>query len=542
MYGGAETSHARERRPGSALLVACALVVGAALALALPVNADKGHEHKGKPRPTRKAPDHRDEGHGKAMPMKDHEMMPKLSPTAQEGQRLVERLHCNACHSIPGMEHGMAANGGGHGHGEEGHAAVAPDLSREGEKVRPEWLFAFLKQPHPIRPALTSRMPGFQLTDREALALTLHILTDMRETRRPTAVAATAPPPSVDPALVAAGTKLMSKDYFDCFKCHYRGEQKPEGKPEEHGPNLLEAGQRLQPTYIARWIRNPQSIVPNTKMPTFFEDADSGPEDVLGGDEAKHQQALVATVLALGQEAPPQLDYAAFARAKATYPDVIPGEGWALMAEMNCAGCHDITRMHERVVVAPPLAEEGRRVRPEWLRAFLRAPHTVRPAGHVPGTAVRMPDFRLSVAEADAIAAFLEAFREGQPPVPVPTDATVAARGERLFRDLRCGSCHQTSATRPARVQRAFQGPNLQGAGLRLQLPYLIGWLGGEKTADAHPVVPSYGLSREERTALAAYVGTLKTPGDQQARPPPKPARPAEADHHDQGPRKGHGH
>ncbi len=517
-----------------------ALALGAILVLAQPPRADEGHKTRQKRQLMHEAPGRREDRHGAQMPMEDHKAIPALSPSAQEGQRLVEQLHCNACHSIPGMEHGPA--GHGHGDGDAGHAAVAPDLSREGEKVRPEWLFAFLKQPHPIRPALASQMPNFRLTDREALALTLHILTDMRETRRPTAVTASAQPVSVDPTLVKAGNKLMSKDYFDCFKCHYRGEQKPEGKPEEHGPNLLEAGQQLQPTYIARWIRNPQSIVPKTKMPTFFEDADSGPEDILGGDEEKHQQALVATVLALGQEAPPHLDYAAFARAKATYPDVIPGEGWALMAEMNCAGCHDITRMHERVVVAPPLADEGSRVRPEWLRAFLHSPHTIRPAGYIPGTAVRMPDYGLSAAEANAIADFLEAFRAGRPRPPVPNDPVAVAWGEMLFRDLRCGSCHRRTAERPATVQEAFQGPDLQGAGLRLQLPYLIAWLGGEKTADAHPVVPSYGLSREQRAALAAFVGTLRSSGERRASTPQKRSRSEKGGHGDAGPRDGHGH
>ncbi|MFQ5658594.1 MAG: c-type cytochrome [Candidatus Methylomirabilales bacterium] len=472
--------------------------------------------------------------------MKGTRAMRTLSPTAREGRRLVEVLHCNACHSIPGMGHGPAEHG--HGHGEGGHAAVAPDLSREGEKVRPEWLFAFLKQPHPIRPALAPRMPDFRLIDREALAFTLHILTDMRDSPRPPEVAAILPPPSLDPKLVEAGKKLMSPAYFTCFSCHYQGEKKPEGKPEDQAPDLIEAGQRLQPTWIIRWIRNPQSIVPDTKMPTFFTDPDSGPEDILGGDEEKQLEAVVATVIALGQEGPPQHDYEAFARAKATYPDVIPGDGWALMAEMNCAGCHDITRMHERVVVAPPLAEEGSRVRPAWLRSFLRSPHTIRPAGYIPGTAVRMPDFRLSSAEANVIADFLEALRNGRPPLPVPTDPVAVAWGRELFRDLRCGSCHRTTADRPVTVQRAFEGPDLQGVGLRLQLAYLIGWLGGEKTADAHPVVPSFGLSREQRAALAAYIGTLRTPTQQGTRPLPDPSRPENGVHGETGPRDRHEH
>ncbi|MFQ5882583.1 MAG: c-type cytochrome [Candidatus Methylomirabilales bacterium] len=419
---------------------------------------------------------------------------------------------------------------------------MAPDLSHEGEKVRPEWLFAFLKRPHRIRPALTARMPNFRLTDREALALALHIRTDMRDSPLPTKVPASSPFPQLDPSLVEAGKQLMSPAYFDCFACHYQGQKKPEGLPEDQAPDLIEAGQRLQPTWINRWTRDPQSIMPNTKMPAFFTDPDSGPEDILGGDEEKQLEAVVAAIIALGQAAPPRFDYAAFTRTKAKYPNVIPGEGWELMAEMNCAGCHDIKRMHERVVVAPPLAEEGSRVRRDWLRSFLRSPHPIRPAGYIPGTAVRMPDFRLSSTEAKAIAAFLEAFRSKQPALPVPTDPRAVAWGRALFQDLRCGSCHRMRAGGPVRVQKAFVGPDLQGAGLRLQPPYLVRWLGGEGTADAHPVVPSYGLSREERTALAAYVGALRTPPEKRTPSPRGPSRPEKGRHGESEPRDGHGH
>ncbi|MFQ5839949.1 MAG: c-type cytochrome [Candidatus Methylomirabilales bacterium] len=470
------------------------------------------------------------------MPMKGHDGMPAMSRAAMEGRRLVERLHCNACHTIPGMEHGPG--GHGQGHGAEGHGAVAPDLTQEGEKVRPEWLYAFLRSPHQIRPATAARMPNFRLTDREALALTLHILADMRDSPRPAEVSSS-PPSLLDPGLVEAGEKLMSPAYFDCFSCHYRGNRKPEGPQEDHAPDLIEAGQRLQPDWIARWIRNPQAIVADTRMPTFFTGPESGPEDILGGDEEQQLQALVAAIIALGQTAPPRLDYGAFMRAKARYPDVIPGDGWRLMADMNCAGCHDIRRMHERVVVAPPLAEEGSRVRADWLVSFLRSPYPIRPAGYIVGTAVRMPHFRLSAVEVDAIVAFLGGLQSEGPP-PVTLNPKTIDRGGALFGDMRCGACHRRTPRDPIIVGHAFQGPDLQVAGLRLQLPYLVRWLGGEGTADAHPVVPSYGLSRAERTALAAYIGTLRAPSGMGTPRGTVPAHPEGEHHRDGQPHQGH--
>jgi mono/diheme cytochrome c family protein len=50
-------------------------------------------------------------------------------------------------------------------------AFLPPSLLREGEKVQPNWLFQFLKNPQPIRPMARLRMPRFNLSDEEAMAL-----------------------------------------------------------------------------------------------------------------------------------------------------------------------------------------------------------------------------------------------------------------------------------------------------------------------------------------------------------------------------------
>jgi hypothetical protein len=50
-------------------------------------------------------------------------------------------------------------------------AALPPPLLREGEKVQPDWLFRFLRDPFEIRPITILRMPKFNLSDDEAMAL-----------------------------------------------------------------------------------------------------------------------------------------------------------------------------------------------------------------------------------------------------------------------------------------------------------------------------------------------------------------------------------
>jgi mono/diheme cytochrome c family protein len=50
-------------------------------------------------------------------------------------------------------------------------AALPPPLLREGEKAQPDWLFRFLRDPSEIRPMTVLRMPKFNLSDDEAMAL-----------------------------------------------------------------------------------------------------------------------------------------------------------------------------------------------------------------------------------------------------------------------------------------------------------------------------------------------------------------------------------
>jgi len=54
---------------------------------------------------------------------------------------------------------------------EKARPAVPPALLRQGEKTQPLWLFNFLRQPHEIRPVTVLRMPRFNMSEDEAMAL-----------------------------------------------------------------------------------------------------------------------------------------------------------------------------------------------------------------------------------------------------------------------------------------------------------------------------------------------------------------------------------
>jgi len=163
----------------------------------------------------------------------------------------------------------------------------------EGEKVQADWLFNFVEAPVPIRPWLKLRMPTFHLADTEANTV-VGYFTALDRVSVPFVHIERA---ALSPANVEVGKLLTSKDYFDCFSCHQRGAQKPQGPPEGWAPDLALAHARLNPEWIVKWLRDPQKLMPGTKMPSFYP---GGPPDVLGGDDEAQIRALRDFVVSLG--------------------------------------------------------------------------------------------------------------------------------------------------------------------------------------------------------------------------------------------------
>lgn len=67
---------------------------------------------------------------------------------------------------------------------------------------------------------------------------------------------------TVKSELTTLGEEMF--DEYGCIGCH-----KVKGKGGLLGPNLSRAGFMLQPQFIYRWVRNPQSFKPETRMPNL---------------------------------------------------------------------------------------------------------------------------------------------------------------------------------------------------------------------------------------------------------------------------------
>ena len=233
----------------------------------------------------------------------------------EAGQRLIRRNHCTGCHLLDGR--GGALNPiltewlkQSKGYGEMEAQTLTPvyappQLDGEGSKVRSDWLFDFLFAPETIRPWLHVRMPTYVFNDDERNVLVRYFAA-LEDEPFPFVAAEL---PDVSSPLFDAGKKLFSEDYFNCGSCHIQGDIFPGGDADGWAPDFALSARRLKPAWITRWLYDPQVLQSGTKMPTYFDPEyfdESGPDDILGGDEHQHILALRAYVLGISSEGPPQ--------------------------------------------------------------------------------------------------------------------------------------------------------------------------------------------------------------------------------------------
>jgi mono/diheme cytochrome c family protein len=152
-------------------------------------------------------------------------------------------------------------------------------------------------------------MPGFRLSEAEIRAL-VGFSGELKDGAAPPLAEQRRFQGTISVANVQAGRRLASREFLSCSSCHV-GEEQPEGNPDEWAPDLRVAGRRLSPDWIVRWLQDPQRVSPGTKMPSFFADETSGPEDILDGDEERQMLALRDYILSLGGAGSPETGHPA---------------------------------------------------------------------------------------------------------------------------------------------------------------------------------------------------------------------------------------
>lgn len=184
-----------------------------------------------------------------------HTKVPEIYKT---GHRLVKQYNCQGCHLIE--------NKGGQlvdliGKPEYG----PPNLHSEGRKANPDWLLSFLNNPSIIRPNLQVKMPSFhQISDEDwdaIIAYFQHMASEKIHYRSDH---------EYDDASTEFAAGQMLHEMGQCNSCHFYGEEFPTGDAPTWAPNLSMTKERLNPEWVHEWLKNPQEIMPGTKMPAPY--------------------------------------------------------------------------------------------------------------------------------------------------------------------------------------------------------------------------------------------------------------------------------
>ncbi len=224
-------------------------------------------------------------------------------------------------------------------------------------------------------------------------------------------------------SLDAAPSYSRGKHVFEtagCWGCHKVEGFEPRLDPKEGrvptaadqerlpkpGPDLLHIGCKLTPEYTAKWLADPKRFRAHTRMPSFFG-VSPDMDEAARLREADEIRAITEYLFrrSLSSQGP-------------EFPPGDPGSGKKLVETVGCLACHavgeagpggarvDLSRRHADFdAFAPDLAGIGSKTNQGWLFNWLRNPKHYFPAG-------RMPDLRLTDAEAADAAAYLMTLRD----------------------------------------------------------------------------------------------------------------------------------
>lgn len=205
-----------------------------------------------------------------------------------DGMKVAYKYGCVNCHQVDGLRGNILnmymddLNQG------------PPRLVNQGHRTQTNWFYHFLGNVEPIRPWLKIRMPSFNLSTEEKNIL---IAGFQQGANQPTFEE---PKEAVTwlPGERAEAQKLW--DSLNCISCHTIGFN----KDMPMAPDLHLASKRLRPSWIKKWLKNPQEILPGTTMPNFWGDDGKSPseEGFFGGDAEKQINALTKYVIELGQK------------------------------------------------------------------------------------------------------------------------------------------------------------------------------------------------------------------------------------------------
>ena len=170
---------------------------------------------------------------------------------------------------------------------------LPPRLNGVGAKLKAPWLKEVIAKGTKVRPYMLTRMPSYG--NRVASELTEAFLVADADQ-----VVKSAPPSLSHRDAMKHGRELIGNKGLACVACHVFA-----GIPSQgiQGMDLTVMEKRLHPEWFRRYLSNPTSLRPGTRMPSFWPDGVSAKPQTLGGDADKQIEAI-RSYLALGSKAP----------------------------------------------------------------------------------------------------------------------------------------------------------------------------------------------------------------------------------------------
>ena len=183
--------------------------------------------------------------------------------------------------------------------------------------------------------------------------------------------------------------------------------------------------------------------------------------------------------------------------------------GREVFARLGCAGCHEAPGFAGAEKIGPDLTLVAPKVRGAWLREFLQDPARYSPES-------RMPDFKLSEAQAEAIAAYLTSLSAGKEMPPGGIGGAGPGnpvRGRKLVAETGCATCHTIKdLADEGFVAAAKTGPDLSGVGRKLRPEWLAGYLKDPGAYQPGTRMPRYRFRDDQVRDVAAYLMGLGEP------------------------------
>ena len=201
-------------------------------------------------------------------------------------QQTMAAFNCIACHTrdgAGGVSDVMFKHFGTDEEGLGNPARIPPTLDGVGAKLKPEWLHKVLFDAETVRPYMHTRMPQFGEENLQYLPMLLEKVDRLQKVEFPE-------PKRGDRRKYREGGHLLVGDKgLNCVSCHnFNGNPSPGLK----GLDLLTSFERLQPSWFAHFMRNPQKFRPGIVMPNYWPGGEAVRKDVLKGNPNEQLLAL----------------------------------------------------------------------------------------------------------------------------------------------------------------------------------------------------------------------------------------------------------